>query len=331
MELQNISVLKADAARALRRGREPRDVVIWYGGGTVVIALVLTLLNYWLSYEISQTGGLGNMGVRTMLSTAQAIVPIAQSVLLSCLELGYLYAMLRIGRGQYADRTDLKEGFRRLFPLVRLSLLQSALYCLLAFLTYQLAAAIYMVTPWADSLGELVTPLVGSGSLNVDALLSDAFLGQAMPLLVPMFVIWAIACCVVMIPVSFRLRMASFCLLDDARGGALRAMRTSIRIMKGKCLWLFKLDLNFWWYYLALVLAGVLAYLDVILSAAGVVLPLPADAVSLIVYGISLAALFACYYFLRNQVQSTYVMAYESICDRPQESGVVLGNIFDMQ
>ena len=44
-----------------------------------------------------------------------------------------------------------------------------------------------------------------------------------------------------------------------------------------------------------------------------------------------LAVQFAIYYFLRNRVEVTYALAYDSLRPRePENNGAVLGNIFQM-
>lgn len=332
MELSNISALKADAAETLRRGRKPREVVTWYAGGTVAIAVIATVLNILLNYRMGKTGGLGDMGLRSILETAQTILPMAQALLIGSLELGYIHAMMRISRKQYADRTDLKVGFQKFFPMLRLTILQCMLYCLLGFLTYQLASTIYMLTPWAGDLIDLLEPMIASGeALHVEALLDEAFVARATPAMIPMFLIWAGIACLVAIPVSYRMRMSSFCLLDDPKSRALAAMRTSVRITRRNCVKLFKLDLSFWWYYGMVILTTIVAYLDMILAIAGIDPGINPTVLSLCCYGISLAVTFAISYVWLNRIQCTYVMAYESICDRPKDNGVVLGNIFDLQ
>ena len=331
MKLSNISALRADADEALRRGRKPREVVLWYAGGTVAIAMVLTLLNLLLDHRMQNTGGLGDMGLRTILATAQAILPMTQAFLIGCLELGYIHAMMRISRKQYADRTDLKVGFRKFVPMLRLVLLQSVLYFLIGFLTYQLANTIYLLTPWSDELLRLMEPHLTSGNvLDVSGMLTDAFVAQVFPLVIPLLVIWGVIAGAAMILVSYRMRMCKFCLLDDPRSRALAAMRTSTRITRGSCLQLCKLDLSFWWYYVLLFLAAVPAYLDVILALLGIAQGIDPTVLSLVGYSISLAATFAISYAWMNRVQCSYVMAYEAICDRPGDTGVVLGNIFEM-
>lgn len=332
MELRNIRALKEDAAQALRRGREPQKVVLYYAGITVLVAAVLTALNYWLSQQIDNTGGLSNLGTRSILSTAQAVLPMVQSAALMGLELGYLHAMMRICRGQYADHTDLKVGFQRFFPLLRLALLQGLVYTGIALLSYQIATSVYMLTPWAETLGELMLPLTESATvLDPTAILTEEFITQATPVMIPLFVICGILCCLLMLPVSYRMRMANYALLDDPQAGAFAALRASFKMTRRNCLRLFKLDLSFWWYFLLSTLVGMIAYGDVLLPLLGIQLPINETAAYFLFYALYLAALFAVAYFLQNPVQCTYVMAYESICEKPKDEGVVLGNIFDMQ
>lgn len=264
MEFPNIPTLKADAALALQKGREPRKVILAFAGIMTLVAAGLTVLSFWLGQQISNTGGLSNLGTRTMLSTAQMVLPLVQMVVLMSLELGYQHAMLRISRRQYADETDLKVGFRKFFPLLRLTLLQAVLYFAIGFLTYQVAMLFYMFSPWAGQLTDLILPLMEGGMADSAAVMSDAFLAQAAPLVIPMFLVWGALFLAGMIPVSYRLRFAQYALLDDSRGRALAAMNASVRMTRGNCKKIFKLDLSFWWYYLATgVLMG--AYVAVVL------------------------------------------------------------------
>lgn len=326
MDIRNRSALKQEAARALARGREPQKLVTAYAGATALIAAALTLINFWLSQQISGTGGLSNLGTRAIFSTAQTVLPIVQMVVLLCLELGYLSGMLRISRGQYADHTDLKVGFQRFAPLLRMTLLQGVLYLGIAIAAFYLSMQIFMLTPWAEPLMELLLPIAASGSTVLD----EATLLQATDMMMPMMVIFLLIYVAVIIPFAFWFRMANYALLDDPRAGAMAALRASRKMMRRNCLNLFKLDLSFWWFYLLNALAMVLCYGDMLLPMLGVQLPFNETISYFIFYGLYLAALFAITYFLRNRVEATYIMAYESIHEKPKDNGVVLGNIFDM-
>lgn len=331
MELPNIRQLKDDAAYALRRGREPRVLVLWYAGASALLAATLTLLNYALGTRISSTGGLSGMGTRSMLSTIQMVLPMVQTVVLSCLELGYLHGMMRICRGQYADQTDLKTGFDKLAPLIRLILLQGILIFGAGFFTYQAAMTIYLFTPWAETMMELMLPLTQDMSiLDSGLVLTDEFLAQAAPAVMPMLVIWMVLLCAVAIPLGYRLRMSSMALLDEPRGSAFAALRASMKMTRRNCWKLFRLDLSFWWYYGLTLLAGIVSYLDGLLPMVGISLPINGVLAFFLFYGLYLAATFAISYFFLNRVQATYVVAYESLREKPKDNGVVLGNIFDV-
>ena len=331
MELPNISTLKEDAAYALHRGREPKDLVFWYALVTALIGAVLTLLNYYLGHQISSTGGLSGMGTRAFLSTFRNLLPILQTVALSCLQLGYQHGLMRICRRQYADRTDLKRGFEKAFPLIRLLMLQGALVLALCLLAYNISSALYLLTPWADSMMELIAPLAQDMTiLDSGLVLSEEFLLQATPLVMPMLAIWLVILLLLLIPLSYRMRFSAFCLLDEPAGRAFPALRTSFRLTRRNCRKLFRIDLSFWWYYVLTFLASLLGYLDMLLPMFGIYLPINETLSYFLFYGVYLAASFTISYFFLNRVQSVFVMAYDSLREKPKTDGVVLGNIFDM-
>lgn len=329
MVIPHPNQLKQNARQALSRGREPRKVVLGYTGITTLIVFVLTFVNYWLGQQIDQTGGLSNLGTRSILSTAQTILPIVQMVVLLCLEMGYIYGMMRIARGQYADQTDLKVGFQRFGPLLRMTLLQALLYFGVALLTFYISLQIYLISPWSENLIELLLPFINN-TTDIMSALDDAAIAQATQAMIPMFIMYLVIYLACFIPISYRFRMAQYSLLDHPQAGGFAAMRASGKMMRRNCMKLIKLDLSFWWYYLLSALVSVIAYGDVILSLLGLQLPFNATVGYFLFYILYLAALFAVNYLLRNKVELTYIMAYESIREKPQDSGVVLGNIFDM-
>lgn len=331
MEIPHINSLKQDSARALSRGRDPQKVIVHYAGIMMLIAAFATVASFWLRQQISGTGGLGNLGTRSILSTAQTILPTLESVLLMCLEMGYLHAMIRIARGQYADHTDLKVGFQRFFPVLRLTLLQAVLYFGISIAVFYFSMQIYILTPWSDPLYEILEPIMSSTTvLDPTYVLDDATVTQATRAMLPMMIIFLVVYLAVVIPVNYRLRMANYALLDNPQKGGMAALRASNKMMRRNGIKLFTLDLHFWWYYGLSTLATVICYGDVILALLGIPLPFSETVSFFVFYGLYLAVQFAILYFLRNRVEVTYIMAYESICEKPEDSGVVLGNIFDM-
>lgn len=326
MDILNPRSLQDSARYALARGREPKKLVCAYAGIGLAISLLVTLADLWLDNQISGTGGLSNLGTRAIFATAQQTIPVLSSIVAMCLELGYLAGMLRISRGQYADHTDLKTGFQKFWPLLRLTLLQGILYMGLGFLAVQIAALIFSMTPWAEPLMDFLAPIAASGSVNLD----EATLIQAYSLMGPMFIILAVVYLIILIPFMFKMRMANYCLLDDPRGGAMAAIRTSNKMMRRRFIPMLKIDLCHWLYYLASVVMVVVMYADLIVAALGIPVPMDPLVFSLLVYGVSLALQFIIQVKLRNQVEATYVLAYEQLREKPKDSGVVLGNIFDM-
>ena len=331
MLIPSVRAIKAETAQALRRARDPQKLILGYAGITALLSALLTVANAFLSNRIDGTGGLANLGIRSVLSTAQSVLPLIQSIVLLCLEFGYLHAILRLSRGQYADHTDLKVGFRRFGAIARLTLWQYFLIFGICMILFYLSMQIFLLTPWADPLLELLVPLVTEAGTNAAALMDEAALTQAYRAMVPMLILYGILCFAALVPILYRFRMAAFVLLDDPRGRAFAALKTSTRLMKRNCFRLFRLDLSFWWYYGLISVATCISYGDVILPMLGIELPGSAD----IWYFVFLAGYFAIHfasnYFLRSRVEVSYALAYDALKpEEKQDSSVVLGNIFQM-
>lgn len=325
MEILNPKTLSDRALNALRRGREPKKVIYGYALLVLIINVVVIGSDYLMDYMIASTGGLSNMGNRAILSTIQQAVPSIASYLGMCLELGFLGAMMRLCRGQYADHTDMKVGLRLFWPLLRMTILMSMLFFLVLFLVCQVVSMFYGLTPRGMQMAELLYPYLLSGES-----LDEATLTAAWSLMVPMLVIVLVVGIAALIPLIFRFRMANYCLLDYPREGARAALRRSNRMMKGKFLPMLKLDLSLWLYHVSMVLVSVILYLDVLLPALGVQLPLDAKLLGLIVYVLSTAWQFFVQLKLRPRAEGAYLMAYEALREKKEEDGVVLGNIFQM-
>ena len=330
MLIPSVREIKADTHRALRRANDPRKVILTYAGITVLLSALLSVVNVLLSAQIENTGGLSNFGIRSVLSTVQSVLPILQSVVLIGLEFGYLHAILRISRGQYADHTDLKVGFRRFGAIVRLNLCQYFLIFCVSMMLFYLSLQVFLMTPWSDPLMRLLTPLVSQAGADAAALMDQATMDRAVTLMTPMLAIYGIVCALVLIPIAYRFRMAKYVLLDDPSGRAYTALKTSVRMMKRNGFRLFKLDLSFWWYYGLLMLSSAVCYGDVLLSYAGISLPFGETVSYYLFFAVYLVLLFAIYYFLRNTVEVAYAKAYDALREKPADDGVVLGNIFDL-
>lgn len=330
MDIRNTRQLKEFSAERLANARDGQKIVLYYSLITVAVSAAATALSYVLSQQIARTGGLGSMGVRSALTTAQTLLPIVQAAFLMCLTLGYLATMLRIARGQYASPNGMRLGFDRFWVLLRCTLLKGLIFGGVAMASMYVAIAIYMMTPLSNSVVDILMPLVKNAGTS-GILLDDATYAQLMDATMPAMEIFGVLFLVLAAPVFYRYRMADYLIIDRPATGALAALRDSRMMTKGNRWNLFRLDLSMWWYYAAVLVSTAIGYGDQLLPALGITLSF-SDTVSYFLFlGAYLAATFAVYYFLRNRVEVTYALAYDSIRPQdPENNGAVLGNIFQM-
>lgn len=332
MNIPSAKYLKTKAANRLASGKDPQRVILVYSSIVALSALAVNLIQYFLQGQISQTGGLQNIGTRSMLSTFSSSLSVIQTLVLMCLGLGYTAAILRLVRRQYASEKTLKAGFERFWVLLRARLLMMLIYGGIAFALSYLAMVIYMLTPLSSQLTTLVLPIVSSGSFSPEALLNDeVLLFSVYQAIMPMLIIY----CLLLIPaiwaISYRFRLVDYLLIDQPQLGAMAAMRTSNQKMKGNVKQLFKVDFSFWWYYLLRALSMSLVYLDLVLAIVGIELPLSSLAQFVLVIVLYLGSDFALNYFFLNRVEATYALFYDLLNpQQPPQEGAILGNIFQI-
>jgi uncharacterized membrane protein len=309
----NIQSLKDSTRHSLENADyNPRKLALLHAGVALGVSLILTILQFVLARGIDSTGGLSGIGLRTILSTAQMMLSTASLLLLPFWEMGFFRASMHIARGEPATPATLLEGLRRFMLVMRLFLIQALLYLGLMLLCVNIASTIFMLTPFSQGLTEQLTPLVNDPVQLEQALSNPDFIAQLFPSLIPMYVIVVLVFGAFAIPLFYRFRLSQFVIMDDPQTGAFAAMRISNHMMKNNCISLFKLDLHFWWFYLAQILLAVVAYLDVLLPMVGIVLPIHADVSFFLFYiiHISLSLLLAWQY--TAGVQTTYAHFYLS-------------------
>ena len=334
MTLPSSRQLREDAGRQLSKAREPQKIVLIYTGILLGVSAFSTVAQYLLGSGISQTGGLRNLGLRSMLSTVSNILPIAQYIILLCLGLGFAAAALRIARGQFASPMTLKAGFERFWPLAKCTLLQGLILLGIGFGSFYLAMAIYMFSPFSEGFFTIITPLLADESILSTGIpvLDEATSLALMDQMWPMFIIFGILFLALAIPVTYRYRLVNYLIIDRPGIGAFAALRTSNSLMKGNKRRFFRLDLSFWWYYVLLSLASVVCYGDLVLAMLGISLPMSSTVSYFLFYALFLAADFVIYWFFLNRVEVTYALAYDALIPKQSNpsGGVVLGNIFDL-
>lgn len=332
MDIRNTRHLKSFAADRTANAPQEKRILLIYCGLTMGLSLLSLIVRYVLGLQIDQLGGLSNLSRRSMLSAVQSMLPLVVSLVVMCIEVGYIAAMLRIARGQYASPNTLRLGFDRFWTLLRCSILQGLIYGTLILAAVYAAAMVFVMSPWGTAFMEQVSPLMANVSLlNPQMVIDDATAMKLIPTMIPMFLMIAVAVCLLVIPTVFRFRMANYVIIDKPGKGALYALRESKKMMRGNCRKLLKLDLSYWWYFLLLLAISSVGNMDLYLASFGVKLPMSADAAYFLFYIAYLALQLAAYYFLRNRIEVTYALAYDSIKpEEPKDNGIVLGNIFNM-
>ena len=325
--------LRASVRTALAENPgDPRKTALVYIAITSLASLLVDILLTVLANKISQTGGLGSLGTRTTLSTISSVLPIVQMLLVLVIHLGYQKATMQVVRRQAVAPATLKEGLPALARLIRVTLLMGGLYLLLAIFAMYASSFIFTLTPLSNAFYDVVMPLLSEGGDLYALLASDpVLLAQVAGAMLPVFPIFALIFAMMAAPFYYGYRMVNYCLLDERRMGARRAMRESARMMKGHRLSLLKMDLSFWWYFLAQGLLSSLLYYDIFLPMLGVALPW-SEMVSYYIFLVLYLVLSAVLcYFCMNRVETTYAAVYDHIHPKTEPTqGVVLGNIFDL-
>ena len=324
MDIRDRRGLKGLAAQKLAGAPQARKIVLIWAGVTASVSLLVSLLSFLLDGQIEGTGGLSGIGLRSILSTAQTLLTLANMVLMPFWSLGYTACVLRFSQGEACPPQGLLEGFRRLGPAFRMMLLRAIIYVGICLLAGNIASFFFSISPASIAMYELL-------ELHEEAFLagtlSDAVSMEILRAMVPMLIGGGLLCVAVMIPVSYRLRLAEFRLMDEPRCRARVSLFESIRLMRHNSFALFRLDLSFWWYFLAEFLAASLCYGDIFLKALGVPLPMGADLAFFLFYAVGLGAQVALLCFKGNYVQTTYALLYRTLATGEEKNAAPANNL----
>lgn len=304
--------LRRQAADKLAAVHNRGKLVLLFACVPAGLSLVAGIVSVILDGQIAGTGGLGGLQLRSILSTIQAMLNIALFAFVPFWNLGYTSVALKWSRGEAACEKDLLNGLRRFGPALRLMLLRMMVYFAISFAVAQVASILFSLTPWAASFYQ---QLESSGLLDPAAVIDEAAIEPLVTAMIPYWIIAGALYIAALIPVTYRLRMAEFRIMDEPQCGALMALFQSNRMMKGNCVKLFKVDLQFWWYYLASILIPVLCYGDVLLPAVGVTLPFDPLVSFFLFYVVAQLAQILLYWGCRNQVECTYAYAYDELLE----------------
>lgn len=309
MDIRNRRELKTLAKDRLAQASfNPKLLMLMHCGISVALTLVLSLLDHLLENQIGGTGGLSGIGTRAILETAQSVLWFAQIAALPFWQIGYVFAVLRMSRGQAVSPGSLLEGFRKFGPVLRLRISLTFLYGGLFIVASYIASTIFSLTPLAQ-------PMMDAMALGTEEALLAAMESCSGPLALILLAVLA----VIGIPYVYRLRMAEFALMDAPKAGARAAVRNS-RLMMRRNRWnLFRLDLSFWWFYLLEVILYLVAYGDLLLPMVGVTLPWSATASYYLFLILCYLGQLLLYCWRGNEIQVTYAVAYETLKPKQEE------------
>lgn len=317
MDIRSIRSRAADHLAAAPG--QPRRVAAAYAGAACLLSIGISLVTYLLDTRISSTGGLSSLGTRAMLSTMQSVLPLLQALIMLCLTMGYRIAVLRMARRQETSPAELTQGFHLFGPALRMALLEALLYIAVGIVAIQLGSIFFLMLPSSAKFYSAMQSTLNTTSiLSGEPVIDEALLYQMADAIRPMMLIVLGLFVLLALPIVYRYRLADYVLADEPRRGALYAMRSSRQMLRGNVIRLFRLDLSFWWYYLAEALIGVLAYGDLLLATAGVAIPWSNTVSFYLFYGVSLIAQFVLYFYALNRVSVTYAETYEALRPRPQ-------------
>lgn len=319
MNIRSRSAIHESAKNALDRAPYMKRVILIYTAVCCGLSLLTTLLSVFFSDRISGSGGLGNIGLRSVFSTGQSLLPLVQAVVTACLGLGYHILMLTVTRGYEANPGVLAQGFRHWGALIRVMLLQGFVYFGIVLAATHLSSFLFLMTPFSAAFMEVLEPVMsGMTVMDTSLVLDEATLMAATEAMIPMLWIVLVLSLLLLVPVYYRFRMVTFCLAEEPRRGALAAMAKSRQLMRHNCFALFRLDLTMWWFYLASALISLVCYADVLLPMLGINFPWSSDVSFFLFYGISLVMQAALYYAAMNRVNAVYAVAYDALQDQLQ-------------
>jgi uncharacterized membrane protein len=313
MDISDRNSLVIEANRRLEHTEcDHRRLVMIYAG---VMALVLALASgasWWLQTQISSTGGLQGIGMRSILETAATVLQLVSTIALPFWTMGYVLCILGIVRGKRMETGDLLGGFQRFFPLLRLNLYRVFKYFLIGTVLLYPSIMLFLSTPLAQPVYDILEPLVlnATDTTQVMVMMDEATAVALTEAMIPWMVLYGGLFLLLAAPLYYRLRLADYILLDNPKLGALQAVRLSTMMTLRKRMQLFLLDLRFWWFYLGLGLSIAVCYLPLILSWFGISLPSWADYAC---YGGYLAVQFGIITAAQNKVEATWAVAYEAL------------------
>lgn len=305
---------KLDAA-----DQAPKKLVLVHTGAVLLVSLLLSVISYILRRQIDSTVGLGGLQDRAVLETAMHVLQVLQIALLPFWQYGYICAVIDQYRGKPLSANTLLGGFHRFGPILRITLIQGAIYAFIAMAASYAASYIFVLTPWgADMMDQMMGVMSGLSTGADYAAMEEMLLQMSGEYLLPLMGITGVILAAVAIPVWYRYRLAPYLLMENQNMGAIPALHISKSLMRRNRRSLFMVDLHFWWFYALELLLSVVCYGDLLLELAGVTLPWPSEVSYFVFLLLYAAGQLGLYYWKKNEIELTYMAAYDSLLPKQE-------------
>lgn len=300
--------LRTEVQERLQEQKEAtKKLVLVHSGVVLGLGLAVAVVGYILHMGMMGTTGLGGIGTRAMLETVQTLLEGVHTVLMPFWTVSYLYGIVMAVRRQPTGVPVLRWGFRHWGVVLRSLLLQGMIYLGVAFLAMELGSAVYMMTPAAESLNALMMEMAQAGVTDVYEMMDNEAYWYALLSMAP-YLLTAVA--LVLIPTYYRLRFTNYLLVETPGQGALRALRGSIQMTRRKGFAVFRLDMHFWWFYLAQVAIAMLGFGDLVLGLLGVELGAFSQWLAPVCGIAAMICEFLLFVWQKNRVYGVYALAY---------------------
>lgn len=303
-------------ANARLENQNPKKMILIFTGITVLLNLLASGLTLYLDHQIESTGGLSGLGARSVLETVQTVLQYATMIFTPFWTAGLTAVALNWADHRNPQPKDLLSGFKRFSSVLSYECLRMFIYFGVGMACSYVASLIFTLTPFSDSLVDILETAMVSDTLDLTAL-DTMPLGSLVSAYLPLLLIDAAIMIPVMIFVSYTFRLAPYFIMDEGRCSGFEAMVFSSKAMKGNRFKMFKLDLSFWWFYLLEAVLAVVCYLDVILPALGVTLPFSETVAYFIALALYCVLELALHLWKKADVETTYALAYRE-CTHPE-------------
>lgn len=285
-----------------------RPIVARYTAVYLAVGLVVALTALVCDLLIAHTGGLGDMGKRTLISTAEMLITLAAQAFLPLWTVGITCCALGFARQAPVENSYLLGGLHRWAVLLRLYLCQTTVYLAVSYVLLMVIMPVYLLTPWGTALLETMTGFLYTAT-EITPQMQEAIVSAMGPL----YVVWIPIVMALSVFLSYQFRLALYRVLDADRPGAIRAMWESCRLIHRHRWQLVKLDLSWWWYYLLTALLSCILYVPELLTLLEVSLPMDSNVLYLVCYLVYAVALGLLYLTSLAKVETSYALFYDRL------------------